>query len=140
MGMTEQDPGCCCAAVVPCGSCDIPAQDLTLSWTNPITGPGSTTLTYQTTPSTAWVAECVDQLIFTLNCQGGTPAFRVDYFLSGTCPTGLSSFCSTGGGAGHKLDGGTVTCGASFLWTITVNSTDCPNLATFGYTSFTISI
>jgi hypothetical protein len=120
-----------------CGACQIPERNLTLSWTNPISGPGSTTLNFQS--CILWNTPCVNQNQYKLECAGGVLKFTVTYQLSGACPGGLQSTCVTSGTAGHKLDPGTPACGAGFLWAITVNGTDCPALFTSGFTSFTIS-
>lgn len=138
MGMTAQDPGCCCASGYTCGSCAIPAEDLVVSWTNPIVGDGSATLVYSATGPT-WSSGCVDQLIYTLSCASGVPVLTVYYFVAGSCPTGTIQHCATNGANPFKLTQTSLTCGSSFLMTVTLTSTTCPNLAAFGYTDFTVS-
>ena len=87
MGYWTNDIGCCCGSGVPCGSCTIPASDLTLSWTNPIIGNGSTPLVYSAGPTT-WTSACTNQLLFQLACIGGVSVLIVTYYISGSCPTG----------------------------------------------------
>ena len=137
MGTTLLAPGCCCEPGFLCGSCTIPQQDLTLSWTNPIIGDGSTTLTY-TAPST-WISACTHNLIYQLLCTGAQPELRVYYFLSGSCPDGESQYCSTIRSNPFHLVKTGLTCGPSFLMTATCDDTGCPNLNGNGYTSFTVS-
>ena len=122
----------------PCGSCTIPARDLTASWTNPILGDGSAPLVYSSGP-TAWLSACTNQLLFRLSCNQGQVEFRVTYFLSGSCPTGQSQYASNLRNDPYKLTRTGLVCGSSFLMTLTVSSSGSPNLWAFGYTSFTIS-
>jgi hypothetical protein len=140
-GLAHQPGSCCgCGGAFTCGSCSIPTSNLTISFDNLIIGPGSATLVYTTTPVTAWKSACVNQLIYELLCTGGQPELRVIYFLSGSCPTGQSQYCSTIGSAPYGLTRTSLTCGASFLMTASLTSSSCPTLATFGYTDFTVSV
>jgi hypothetical protein len=120
-----------------CGACQVPQANLTLSWTNAISGPGSTTLDFQS--CILWNTGCVNQLLFELQCLSGVLIFTVIFFISGSCPTGQHRQCASNGGAGGKLDSVMQTCGAGFLWELSVNGTDCPGVFAGGYTSFTIS-
>jgi hypothetical protein len=47
----------------PCGSCRIPAHDLTVGCTNPILGNGSSTLIYS---SGTWTSGCSNELVYQL--------------------------------------------------------------------------
>jgi hypothetical protein len=136
---TSNDIGGCCCGGYSCGACSIPQQDLVISWDNLISGPGSATLVYSGSPTT-WNSGCVDQLIYELLCTSNAVEFRVYYFLSGSCPTGQSQYCSTIGTAPYALTQTGLTCGSSFLLTCTVSSSSCPTLASYGYTDFTVSI
>jgi hypothetical protein len=122
---------------VPCGSCTIPASDLTVSWTNPLLGDGSAPLVYSST-GPVWKSACTNQLLFQLSCTAGQVEFRATYFLSGSCPTGQSQYCSTIRNSPYHLTRTGLVCGSSFLMTVGVTSA-CPNLIAFGYTGFTIS-
>lgn len=141
-GVTAQDPGCCCGGSgCTCGSCTVPAQNLTVSWTNvgPI-GNGSTALTYSGSCTGGWTSACTNQLLYEMVCNGGQVEFRVYYFISGSCPGGQSQYCSTIRSNPFKLTQTGLTCGSSFLLTCSCTSASCPNLAANGYTGFSVSI
>jgi hypothetical protein len=121
-----------------CGTCQIPRQDLTVSWTNLILGNGSTTLVYSGSPTTQWTSACTNQLLYQLVCTQNRVEFRVYYFLSGSCPTGQSQYCSTTRLGPNGLTQTNLIC-SPFLLTCTLTSSTCPNIATYGYTGFTIS-
>ena len=76
-----------------CSPCNIPAQNLTLSWVNVISGNGSTPLTYATAPA-SWTSGCSNGLLYKLVCTGGQVELRVIYFTAGSCPTGTQQYCS----------------------------------------------
>ncbi len=122
----------------PCGQCQIPRQNLTVSWTNLILGNGATPLVYSGTPTTQWVSACASQLLYEIVCTQNQVEFRVYYFVSGSCPSGQSQYCSTIRSNPFGLTQTNLTC-SPFLLTCTVTSASCPNLASNGYTSFTIS-
>ena len=131
--------GCgCCGEGYLCGTCSIPRTDLTVSWTNLIIGNGSATLVYSGSPSTQWLSACTNQLLYQLVCTASVIEFRVYYFLSGSCPTGQSQFCSTIRTAPSSLIQTGFTC-SPFLLTCSVTSSSCSNLATYGYTGFSVS-
>jgi hypothetical protein len=121
-----------------CGSCLIPQRDLTVSWTNSISGPGSTTMVYSPHPD-SWASGCANELLFNLLCNGGQLEFRVTYFISGVCPTGQQQHCSTLGGNPFRLVQTGLTCGDSFLLTANCTFTGCTSLALSGYQTFTVS-
>ena len=74
-----------CSSGVTCEPCSIPTEDLTVTWTNPLTGNGSATLTY-TSPS-SWATGCVDNgLIFSLECTEGTIQLRGHVFCEWRVP------------------------------------------------------
>jgi len=126
--------GSCCGAA--CSPCPIPLKDLTLSWTNLISGPGSTTLTYTPSPN-VWKTGCVDDQIYELLCSSGTIVLAVTYFISGECPTGQSQRCSSTGAYPLALVRSSYTC-TPFSVTYTV-APGCPEVEAPGYTSFTIT-
>lgn len=124
----------CGTTTFPCFPCDLPEQDLTLDYTNVIIGNGSTTLYY--IPNT-WTSQCDNGLIYRAGCTGGVLGFQITYFISGTCPTGQTQVCFTGGGNGSRLIRSTTTCSPlSVLYT--TGSGDCTFLYNSGYRSFTI--
>jgi hypothetical protein len=122
----------------PCGQCQIPRNNLTVSWTNLILGNASTTLAYTGSPTTQWASACTNQLLYELVCTQNQVEFRVYYFLSGSCPGGQSQYCSTIRSNPYSLTQTNFTC-SPLLLTCTVTSASCPNLASYGFTGFTIS-
>jgi len=123
-------------ATLPCSPCNIPETDLTLSWTNPLSGNGSTALTYN--PSLVqWTTGCVFNQEYKLLCLGGQLDFIVTYFISGTCPTGQTNQCSSLGTNPFGLTLVSHTCSPfSMTWTTVPN---CPNVESPGYIDFTIT-
>jgi hypothetical protein len=123
---------------LPCGTCRIPRRNLTVSWTNSILGNGSTTLVYSRTP-TQWSSGCSNEQIYRLLCTDNQVEFRVIYFISGSCPGGVSQFCSTLGVDPLRLVVDSLVCGDHFLLTCHTTGTSCPSITLNGYSSFTIS-
>jgi hypothetical protein len=121
-----------------CSPCNIPAQNLNLSWVNVISGNGSTTLTYTTTPA-SWTSGCSNGLLYKLVCTGGQVELRVISFSSGSCPTGTQQYCSNLGPTPFGLTLSSFTCLPLSL-TFLTNSSGCPAIATIGYTKFTITL
>lgn len=134
--------GCeCCSSkenFTNCGGCDIPDSNLTVTWHNGVTGDGSAPLVFNGINS--WKSACsgggFNQRIFSVGCNSGAVEFRVTSFISGTCPDGITVFCSTFGGT---LTRTSLTCGSGFLMEVSVNDHSCPDLFENGYTGFTIS-
>jgi hypothetical protein len=124
----------------PCGPCQVPKKDLTVSWTNLILGNGSTTLVYSGRLATQWISGCTNELLYELVCTEGLVEFRVYYFLSGACPSGQSQSCSTIRGSPYSLTVTDLVCGTGFLLACQVTSASCPNLGSYGYTGFTVSV
>jgi len=122
----------------PCGQCQIPRKNLTVSWTNLILGNGATSLTYSGGSTPQWTSVCTNQLLYELVCTQNQVEFRVYYFVSGSCPGGQSQYCSTIRSNPFRLAQTNLTC-SPFLLTCNVTSTSCPNLASNGYTSFTVT-
>jgi len=128
---------CCAAGTLSCSPCDIPADNLTLSWTNIISGPGSTTLIYSSVGGGQWTTGCVNNLIYNLICTGGQVDFQVIYFISGTCPTGQRNQCTSLATSPFGLTLVSHTCSPfSMTWTTVPN---CPNVEAAGYINFTIT-
>jgi hypothetical protein len=76
-----------------CSPCNIPNEDLTITWSNILTGSGSATMTFGA--GSLWQTGCVDSgLQFILSCDSGSIELRAAFFVSGSCPTGLSNYCS----------------------------------------------
>jgi hypothetical protein len=126
-------------SVTTCEPCNIPNEDLTVSWTNVILGDGSATLHYTSGPS-LWKSDCVDGgVIFQLQCTGTSIEFRGIFFIEGECPTGTASYCSNVRIAPLKLTLVSTTC-TPFSATFSVDGTNCPTLFGDGNTTFVISL
>jgi hypothetical protein len=124
--------------LLTCSPCSIPRGDLTIAWTNTITGNGSATMTYSAAGQT-WTATCVDNgQIFLLRCTGGAINFAVEYFTAGGCPGGTIAGCSAADASPNKLIVGTQTC-SPFSLTFGVDATHCPGVFANGDTQFTIT-
>jgi hypothetical protein len=129
----------------PCSPCAIPARNLTISWVNPLTGNGADTLIYNSS-GPSWATGCSggagagNQLIFKLLCTGGTIEFRVYYFVSGTCPTGQSDYCSNLRPTGAQLLLSNYTCGSGFTLVFATTTESCPTIGGSGFTSFVITL
>ena len=124
-----------------CGPCNIPNEDLTVSWTNLISGDGSTTLTWNglTGGAARWTSGCADEgLLFELQCTGGGMELRAIFFVEGECPTGTPSYCSNLQAAPLALTLESYTC-SPFSATFGVDGTDCPTLFGDGNTHFFVS-
>ncbi len=121
-----------------CSPCSIPTQNLTLSWVNFISGNGSTTLTYVTTPA-SWTSGCSNGLLYKLVCTGGQVELRVIHFTSGLCPTGTQEYCSNLRVAPLGITLSTYTC-SPFTMTFLSNASGCPAITSTGYTKFTITL
>lgn len=136
-GFTGMGCGCCAPPGVTCGVCSIPANDLTVHWTNGILGNGSTTLVYQ--GGTVWKSACSNELTYRLFCFGTLLAFQAIYYISQPCPNGTTGNCQNGGGSGNALTVTSLTCGDSFEMDLTCDGTNCPILNANGFTSFKIT-
>ncbi len=123
---------------IPCSPCGLAATNLTLSWTNPLTGNGSATLTYSASPQ-GWKTGCCDGgLFFELFCTGSTVELRAYFFTTGSCPAGTTQYCSNLGSAPLELTLNSHTCSPLSL-RFTVSGTDCPALFSDGNTAFTVT-
>jgi hypothetical protein len=121
-----------------CAPCRIPAQNLTLSWVNVISGNGSTTLKYAATP-TSWTSACSNGLLYKLLCTAGQVELRVIYFTSGSCPTGTQQYCSNLRVTPFGLTLSSYSC-SPFSMTFLSRSSGCPTITNSGYTQFTITL
>jgi hypothetical protein len=121
-----------------CSPCNIPTQNLTLSWVNFISGNGSTTLTYATSP-TSWTSGCSNGLLYKLVCTGGQVELRVIYFATGSCPTGSQQYCSNLNVAPSGLTLSSFTC-SPLSMTFLSNASGCPVISGSGYTKFTVTL
>ncbi len=135
---------CCCGGSVPtypCGPCNIPKANLTLSWVNTLViGNGSTTLTYSSV-GPSWASGCVHGLKYSFACTSGTDELRVTFWTSGACPgPGQTSFCSNLLAAPFTLVLFSHTCSPfSMTYHIDALGVDCPVISSSGYTSFTVT-
>jgi len=130
-----QGGGASGSITVPCSPCAIRKTDLTVSWTNLISGPGSATLTHYNLPD-RWISGCVDGLIYEILCSGGDLEFLVTYFLSGDCPTGQSNSCSNFRVYPFGLTLSAYTCSP---FSATFEVSECPEIEGPGYTTFTVT-
>jgi len=127
---------CCCGdeGDLSCSPCDIPRENLTVEWTNIVTGDGSATMSYGGAGPDSWASECTGGLLYILSCNAGSIYFRVVYFVAGGCPTGTREECSTSAGG---LVADTITCSPLSLQ-YTLTDVSCPILYSSGFTSFTV--
>ena len=124
---------------ITCAPCDIPTEDLTISWTNLLSGNGSAPMNYATGLN-AWTTECVDSgLQFRLSCTAGEIELRVFFFVTGFCPTGQSDFCSSRRSAPLALVPSGYTC-SPFSLTFAVTEAGCPTIYEIGNTQFVITL
>ena len=119
-----------------CSPCTIPNSDLTLSWTNILTGDGSTTLTYS---GGVWASGCVDDgLTFQLSCTLGSIELRAIFWTGEDC-TGESNYCSNLRSSPLTLTQTGFTC-SPFSVTFTVGEDGCNELYSVGNTTFTVTL
>lgn len=131
---------CCCSGpiTISCSPCNLPATNLTISWTNPILGNGSATMVYSPTPN-QWQTGCCDGgLMFQLFCTSSTIELRGIFWTSGACPTGTTSYCSNLGSAPLKLTVTSSTCSPLNL-VFGVDGTNCPTLFSDGNLHLTVT-
>jgi hypothetical protein len=121
-----------------CSPCNLPAQNLVLSWVNLITGNGSTPLIYATTPA-SWTSGCANGLLYKLVCTGGEVELRVIYFTTGSCPSGTQQYCSNLRVTPFGLTLSSFTC-SPFSMTFLSKSAACPAITNSGYTQFIITL
>jgi hypothetical protein len=120
-----------------CSPCTIPNEDLTITWTNILTGNGSATMRFGGGPS--WVTGCVDSGVqFALGCTAGLIELRSMFFVSGSCPTGSSNYCSNLRGNPLTLTLASHTC-SPFTMTFMLSEAGCPELYDEGNTQFVIT-
>jgi hypothetical protein len=120
-----------------CSPCNIPQEDLTVTWTNSLTGNGSATLVYA---DDAWSAGCVDNgLLIQLACTEGEIELRVYYYVTGECPDGEGNYCSNLGEEGLQLTLASYTC-SPFSLTFQCTDAGCPNVFEFGNSQFTVTL
>lgn len=119
-----------------CSPCNLPRQNLTISWKNNLVGNGSAALAF--VPPGQWISACANQLVFSLLCPGRGTQFNVTYFLSGTCPGGQSQSCTSPGSDPFGLLLSSYSC-SPFLLQYSINSNICPVLWANGYSTFTIT-
>lgn len=124
----------CCSIV--CGNIDIPKQNLTLTWTNPITGNGSTTLYFN---GISWVSSCTNGLTFILLCTNNSIEFRAIYYTTGSCPTGTQQYCSNIRTSPYGFTGPLNINLNPLSLTFNSQSSGCPAITSAGYTQFVVT-
>jgi hypothetical protein len=138
----ESTPGGSLSVV--CSPCSLPKSNLTISWTNPLTGNGSATLVYTASPQ-QWLAQCVDSgLTFKLLCTSGGIELQITYYTSGGCPGGTSQFCSNLRASPLELLLTASTCSPLSL-TFSPSSPGhfgdlCPQVYSLGNTQLTVTL
>jgi hypothetical protein len=133
-----EGPGLSGGGSIACAPCNIPTQNLTLSWVNPISGNGSTTLNYAATPR-SWTSGCSNGLLYKLVCTGGQVELRVIYFATGSCPTGSQQYCSNLNVAPFGLTLSSFTC-SPLSMIFLPNASGCPVISGSGYSKFTVTL
>ena len=94
-------------------------------------------MTFGAGPS--WFTGCVDSgLQFILACNGGSIELRAVFFVSGSCPTGSSNYCSNLRSSPLTLTLTDHTC-SPFSLTFTLNEAGCPELYDEGNTQVVIT-
>lgn len=133
------DPGCsncgCPSSGVPCGTCSLPASNLTLTITNSLLGTFVVPLIFNGTNE--WASACSNQILYSLRCTSGVMTFNAAYFAGGHCPTGTPVICSSGGGSPFGLPLVAQTCDPLFL---DFRTTSCTSLNIQGYTRFVVTL
>ena len=128
----------CSGGATTCTPCNIPNENLTLSWTNTLTGSGSTTMTYSI-PGT-WATGCCDAgLEFAMSCTEAGIELRAFFFVSGECPTGETQYCSNQRANPLSLQLTDYTC-SPFSLKLEVLEDDCPTLYGLGNAQFVITL
>ena len=122
-----------------CAPCSIPKKNLTVSWTNSLSGNGSTALIYTPSPL-AWASPCSNGLQFALLCTANQVEFRVKFWVTGTCPgPGNTQFCSNLRPPPYGLTMSSYSC-SPFSMTLQPTSSTCQTVTSSGYTQFTITL
>jgi hypothetical protein len=124
------------SSALACYPCDVPRRNLTLSWTNVLSGGGSTPLVFD--GSGRWRSACTNQIAFTLACQSGVLVFTASYFPDGDCPDGEAGTCSSGGSGPPGLTVVQAVCDPLVL-SYAPTSSACPYLVSRGYTKFVVT-
>lgn len=134
MGYSTWDiGGCNCpgGSSVVCGTCAIPAPNLTVFWTNILTGNGSATLVWNGVSK--WQSACIaSSYIYDLACVSGVLTFSVS-----NCSGVL--ICDTAHANPNRINTVSLTCGASFDWKMSISSASCSTLAMNGFTNYEVT-
>ena len=126
----------------PCEPCNIPLEDLTLTWTNTFTGTGSTSLVYSGGLAPTWITGCVDGgLQFQLGCNDGQIELRAIFFISGECPTGTPNYCLNLRDNPLAIQLADSTCSPfSLTFKFTDADPGCPTIYSAGTTQVTVTL
>ncbi len=133
-GVTLFDAGGCGCPYggLHCAPCNIPEQDLTLSYVNTL-GNGSESLVYSAGPPAVWNTGCMlSHWKAVLKCDG-IPGVIILELL------GYASGCIGGPSSVYDLTIATYTCSPFYL-TYTVDMTLNPDLWAAGFRSFTVTL
>jgi hypothetical protein len=121
-------------ANVPCGECNVPRGDLTLTMTNSLLETHSVSMLFNGIDE--WTTRCVNQAVFRLSCRSGAETFSASYFVGGPCLTGNPATCI---GSGASPFGLTLTIQSCDPFLLQYTTTSCPSLSGQGYTKLTIT-
>jgi hypothetical protein len=122
-----------------CTPCNLPQVNLTLSWTNGLTGNGFAMMTWTSGPNN-WQTVCVDEgLQFILACTLGGIELGAVFWTEGLCPTGISNHCSNLRAAPLTLNLASSTCSPLTL-VFNVTEDGCPTVYGLGNTQFVITL
>jgi hypothetical protein len=120
-----------------CSPCNIPNEDLTITWSNILTGSSFAIMKFGVGPF--WQTGCVDSgLQFILSCNSGSIELRAVFFISGSCPTGSSNYCSNLRSNPLSLTLLDHTC-SPFSLTFTLTEAGCPEVYDEGNTQLMIT-
>jgi hypothetical protein len=131
-----------------CGTCNVPATNLTLSYVNSLDGNGSCTLTYDSVHHT-WTSPCLTT-IGTVTIAGGikwvltcsSPNLILTMTSGNSTCTTTSASCASNGTPGvNKLRLVSLTCGAPFtaVYDCGASGADCVAFSGPGFTTLTIT-
>jgi len=136
---------CCGPGFSVCGTCSIPAEDLTLTYTNIILGNDTTTLVYSMVGGQPyWISACrpvagsmTAWYTAALTCVAGNLIFSFTLATNNICTTGLAT-CASNLSPNFKLTLVSITCGASFSAEYTTVPS-CPGIEAPGFITMTIT-
>ncbi|CEF48259.1 unnamed protein product [uncultured bacterium] len=129
-GATGKGCGCCGAPVYSCGTCAMPARNLTLTFNaanHPCGLIYTVPLVYQGGSTGVWLGACLDttacflngHVIFRMSCQPFVPFLQASQYTAAGC-TGSPNLVEATSGVttANTLSTVNLTCGSAFSWTL----------------------